>query len=38
MTERDRLIEIVKDSLMKNIGKSCNLVENIVNDIIVSQR
>lgn len=27
-----------KDSLMRNIGKSCNLAENIVDDIIVSQR
>lgn len=38
MIDRDKLIEIVKDSLMKYIGKSCNLAENIVDDIIVSQR
>ena len=38
MTNRDRLIEIVKDSLMRNIGKSCNLAENIVDDIITNQR
>ena len=38
MIDRDRLIEIVKDSLMRNIGKSCNLAENIVDDIITSQR
>ena len=38
MIDRDRLIEIVKDSLMKHIGKSCNLAENIVDDIIANQR
>ena len=38
MTNRDRLIEIVKDSLKRNIGKSCNLAENIVDDIIANQR
>lgn len=32
--ERDRLIEIVKSSLMKHIGKSCNLAENIVDDLL----
>ena len=31
---RDRLVPIVKDSLMKHIGKSCNLAENIVDDLI----
>ena len=36
--DRYRLIEIVKDSLMRNIGESCNLAENIVNDIIANQR
>ena len=36
--DRDRLIEIVKVNLMGNINKSCNLAENIVDDIIVSQR
>lgn len=38
MIDRDRLIEIVKDNLMENIDKSCNLAENIVDDIIVIQR
>lgn len=38
MTDRDRLIEIVKNSFMINIGKSCNLAENIVDDIIANQR
>lgn len=38
MIDRDKLIEIVKDSLMKHIGKSYNIVENIVDDIIVNQR
>ena len=36
MIDRDRLIEIVKDSLMRNIGKSYNLAENIVDDIIAN--
>ena len=27
-----------RDSLMRNIGKSCNLAENIVDDIIANQR
>ena len=27
-----------RDSLMRNIGKSCNLDENIVDDIIANQR
>ena len=27
-----------KDSLMRNIGKSYNLAENIVDDIIANQR
>lgn len=34
MTERERLIEIVRNSLKKNIGKSCKLAENIVDDVI----
>lgn len=34
MTDRDRLIAIVKDSLARNIDKSCNLAENIVDDLI----
>lgn len=33
---RERLIPIVKDSLMKHIGKSCNLAENIVDDLVAS--
>ena len=37
MIDRDRLVKIVKDSLMRNIGKSCNLAENIVDDIIANQ-
>ena len=31
---RDRLIELVKDSLNKNIGKSCLLAENIADDLL----
>ena len=31
---RDRLIGIVKSSLMMHIGKSCNLAENIVDDLL----
>ena len=38
MIDRDRLVKIVKDSLMRNISKSCNLAENIVDDIIANQR
>lgn len=34
MTERERLIEIIRDSLKKNVGKSCKLAENIVDDVI----
>lgn len=34
MTDRDRLIAIVKDSLIRNIGKSCKLAENITDDLI----
>ena len=26
-----------RDSLMRNIGKSCNLAENIVDDIIANK-
>ena len=33
-TQRERLIGIVKDSLFRNIDKSCGLAENIVDDII----
>ena len=31
---RDRLIEIVKSSLMKHIDKSCKLAENITDDLL----
>lgn len=31
---RDRLIEAIKNSLNKHIGKSCWLAENITNDLI----
>lgn len=34
MTDRERLIEIVKNSLIKHIGKSCCLAENIVDDLL----
>ena len=34
MNDREKLIEIVRNSLKKNIGKSCKLAENIVDDII----
>ena len=34
MRDRDRLIAIVKDSLIRNIGKSCKLAENITDDLI----
>ena len=33
---RDRLIEFVKDSLKRHIGKSCNLAENITDDILAN--
>ena len=33
---RDRLIKTVKDSLMQNIGKSCKLAENIVDDLLAN--
>jgi hypothetical protein len=29
MTERERLIELLKGGLMEHIGKSCNLAENL---------
>lgn len=32
-TDRDYLIELVNESLKTNIGKSCDLAKNIVNDI-----
>ena len=31
---RDRLIELVKDSLIKHIDKSCLLAENIADDLL----
>ena len=31
---RDRLVEIVKSSLMKHIDKSCKLAENITDDLL----
>ena len=34
MTDRDRLIAIVKDSLIRNISKSCKLAENITDDLV----
>ena len=34
MTYRERLIGIVKSSLIKHIGKSCCLAENIVDDLL----
>ena len=37
MTDRERLIEIVKNSLIKHIGKSCSLAENIVDDLLTEK-
>lgn len=34
MTDREKLIDLVRNSLKRHIGKSCNLAENIVDDII----
>lgn len=34
MNDRERLIEIVKSSLIKHIDKSCCLAENIVDDLL----
>ena len=34
MTEREQLIELVKESLMKHIDKSCALAENIAEDLL----
>lgn len=34
MLDRERLIEIVKSSLIKHIDKSCCLAENIVDDLL----
>ena len=36
MTERERLIELIKQSLFKHIYKSCNLSENISDDLIAN--
>lgn len=33
---KDKLILIIRDSLAQNIGKSCNLAENIADDIFHS--
>ena len=34
MNDRERLIELIKNSLKKNIGKSCQLAENIADDLL----
>ena len=34
MTDRKKLIEIVKNSLIKHIDKSCCLAENIIDDLL----
>ena len=34
MTDREKLIEIVRNSLMRHIGNSCSLAENIVDDLL----
>ena len=34
MTDRERMIDIVNNSLARNIDKSCNLAKNIVDDLI----
>ena len=34
MNERIRLIELIRNSLKKHIGKSCMLAENIADDLI----
>ena len=36
MTERERLVEIIKNSLHRHIGKSCLLAENLADDILAS--
>ena len=35
-SDRDRLKEIVKDSLMRHIDKTCLLAENITNDLLAN--
>lgn len=37
MTDREKLIEIVKNSLIKHIDKSCRLTENIVDDLLTEK-
>lgn len=34
MSERERLIELIKHSLMENIGKSCKLADNIADCLL----
>lgn len=34
--QKDRLIEIVKDSLMKHIDKTCSLAEKITDDLLAN--
>ena len=34
MSEKERLIELIKRSLMKHIDKSCKLADNIANDLL----
>ncbi len=36
MNEKDRLTELIRASLMKHVGKSCSLAENIVADLIAN--
>ena len=38
MSEKERLIELIKRSLMKHIDKSCKLADNIANDLLVNLR
>lgn len=35
-SERKRLVELIKDSLNKHIGKSCLLAENIASDLLAN--
>ena len=36
MTQRERLIELIRESLMENIGKSCNLAEIIADHLLAN--
>ena len=36
MSERERLIELLKASLQKHIDKSCKLAENITDDLLAN--